>query len=144
MVLPFGEFGDEALMIVDSAVEALPFEDADFDLDHVEPAGVLRRVVELDAAEQASRLGCRECGVEGGGGMGRQVVEDDPDTLGLWKVEIDEFAHGDGEVVGGAALGNLDVAPGAMGVESDEEIGGAVAAILIVEALRPARLWRDF
>jgi hypothetical protein len=43
-------------------------------------------------------------------------------------VEIGEIAHGEGEVVGGAALGDLDVAPGAMGVESDEEIGGAVAS----------------
>ena len=127
-------------MIVDAAVEALLLEDADLDLDHVEPAGVLWRVVELDAPDQAARLGRREGGIEGGGGMGGEIVEDDPDALGVGEVEVDEVAHGEGEVVGGAALGDFDVAPGAMGIEADEEIGGAVAAILVVEALRPAWL----
>ena len=57
-------------MIVDAAVEALPLEHADLDLDHVEPAGVLWRVVELDPPEQAARLFWREGGIEGGGGVG--------------------------------------------------------------------------
>ena len=62
--------------------------------------------------------------------MGGQVVEHDPDALGLREVEIDEFAHAEREVVSGSPLGHLDASPRAMGIEIDEQIGGAVAAIL--------------
>ena len=36
--------------------ETLAFGDADLDLNHVEPAGVLGRVVELDPPEHAARF----------------------------------------------------------------------------------------
>ena len=51
-----GGFGDEARVAVDSAVEALACEDADLDLDHVEPAGMLGDVVELEPAWGAARI----------------------------------------------------------------------------------------
>ena len=54
-------------------------------------------------------------------------------------MEIDEVAHGEGEVVGGPALGELDVPPRPMRIDRDEEIGGAVAAILVVDTLRLSR-----
>jgi hypothetical protein len=44
-------------------------------------------------------------------------------------------AHAGGEVHGGAAVGDLDFAPGPMRVEKDEHIGGAVALVLAVVAL---------
>ena len=37
----------------DASIEALAAQDADLDLDHVEPAGVLWGVVELQAPEHA-------------------------------------------------------------------------------------------
>ena len=83
---------------VDAAVEALAAQHADLDLDHVEPAGVLGGVVELQAAQQAVGLGRREGFVERAGGVGRQVVEHDADQLGLRIVQIDELAHAVGEV----------------------------------------------
>ena len=75
--------------------------------------------------------------------MGGEVVEDDADALGLWEVDIDEFAPAKGEVVSGAATRDLDPAPRAMGVKKDEEIDGAVAAILVIEAFGPSRRRRD-
>ena len=99
---------------------------------------MLGRVVELKPPEHAARLGRREGGAEGGGGVGGEVVEDDADALGFFEVDIDEFAHAKGEVVSGATTRDLDPAPGAMGVKEDEEIDGAVAAMFVIEALGPS------
>ena len=41
MSFPSGDFADEALRIVDSAVQALAAQDADLDLDHVEQLACL-------------------------------------------------------------------------------------------------------
>ena len=141
--MPRGDLGDEAVAAFDAAVEALAFEDADFDLNHVEPAGVLGGVVELETPEHASRLGRRQGGVESGGSMGRQVVEHDSDVFRLGEIDIDEFAHAPGEIAGGAMVGDFDPAPRAVSVEEDEEVDGAVAAILVVEALGLSRCGRD-
>ena len=46
--LPDVDLGNEPVAAFDAAIETLAFEHADLDLNHVEPAGVLRRVVELE------------------------------------------------------------------------------------------------
>ena len=51
-------------------------EHADLDLNHVEPASVLRR----DEFRPSTRRS-----VESGGGFGEEVVEDDADALGFWE-----------------------------------------------------------
>jgi hypothetical protein len=58
-------------------------------------------------------------------------------------MDIDEVAHAVGEVGGGAPLGDLHLAPGAVRVEEDEQVGGAVALVLAVVALQPSRRGRD-
>ena len=140
--LPDVDLGNEPVAAFDAPIETLAFEHADLDLNHVEPAGVLGRVVELKPPEHAARFGRWEGGVESGSGVGGEVIEDDADALGLWEVDIDEFAHAKGEVVSGATISDLDPAPRAMGIDEDEEIDGAVAAILVVEALK--RLGVDY
>jgi hypothetical protein len=52
--------------------------------------------------------------------MGREVIEDDPDLLGLGIMDIEKLAHALGEVAGRPMVGNLDLAPGAVRVEEDE------------------------
>jgi hypothetical protein len=42
LFFPCGDFADEALGVVDSAIQALAAEHSDLDLDHVGPAGMLR------------------------------------------------------------------------------------------------------
>ena len=75
--------------------------------------------------------------------MGGQIIEDNADTLGLWEVQVGKFAHTGGEVDRGPALGDLDLAPGPMNIEKDEQIGGSVALILAIVALELAWLGRD-
>src|SRR5829696_6622331 len=66
-----------------STIEALAAQHPDLDLDHVEPAGVLGGVVELEAAQDAPGFGRIESLVEGAGRVARQVVLDDPDRVGV-------------------------------------------------------------
>ena len=58
-------------------------------------------------------------------------------------MDIDEFAHALGVVFCRPPLGNLDLAPGPMHIDADEEIDGAVAAVLVIVALELARFGRD-
>ena len=70
MFLPCGNFADEALGVVDSAIQALAGEHADLDLDHVEPTGMLGGVVELQSAQNSPGFGGREGLIEGAYGVG--------------------------------------------------------------------------
>ena len=126
-MLPCGDFADEALGIVDSAIQALASEHADLVLDHVEPTGMLGGVVELQAAQNSPGFGGRERLIKGAGRVGRQVVLDNPDARSIGIMDIDKFAHALGVVFCCPPLGDLDLAPGPMHVDADEEIDGAVA-----------------
>ena len=57
-------------------------------------------------------------------------------------MHIDQFAHAEGEVVGRFTFGHLHVSPRLMGIEEDEEVGGAVAPIFVVDTGGLARLGR--
>ena len=72
---------------VDAPVEALAAQHADLDLDHVQPAGVLGDIVELQPAQHPSRFAGGEGLVERAGRVRRQIVEHDPDALRPWESE---------------------------------------------------------
>jgi hypothetical protein len=67
--------------IVNSAIQALARQDADLDLDHVEPACVFGGVVELEPSQNPHGVSWRERLIQGAGGMGRQIILDEPDDL---------------------------------------------------------------
>src|ERR1700694_4885081 len=58
-------------------------------------------------------------------------------------MNIDELAHALGVVFCRAPCGDLDLAPGTMHVQDDEEIDGAVAVVFVIVAFELARLGRD-
>lgn len=93
LFFPGGDFGDEAAFFVNAPVEALAAQDADFDFDHVQPTGVLGREVEFQAAQDAVGFWRRKGFVKCAGGMGREIVENDPDDIGVRVMEIDEIAQ---------------------------------------------------
>jgi hypothetical protein len=93
LLLPSGDFSDEVFWIVDSAIQTLTAEHADLDLDHVEPAGMLGGVMELQASQNSPGFRGRECLIEGAGRVGRQVVLYDPDVRGIGIMDIDKLAH---------------------------------------------------
>src|SRR5450432_4917792 len=67
--------------------------------------------------------------------MDRQIVLHDTDAGGIGIMDIDEFTHAVRVIYGGATVCNLDVAPATMRIEGNEEIDGAVAAVLVIVAL---------
>ena len=67
--------------------------------------------------------------------MGRQIVEHDADAFGFRIMEVSEFANADGEFDRRATRGDFHLAPGTVGVEEHEQIGGSVAPVLAVVAL---------
>jgi hypothetical protein len=65
--LPGSNFGYKALLAVDAPIQAL--------IDHVQPAGVLGDVVELQAVQQAPGFGRREGLIKRAGvGLAREAV----------------------------------------------------------------------
>src|SRR5947207_585914 len=71
------------------------------------------------------------------------IVLNDPDALGVGIMDVDEVAHAVGIVFRRAALGDFDLAPGAMHVEEHEEIDRAIATILVIVTFEPPRLGRN-
>src|SRR5713226_7000068 len=55
--LPGGDLASQLCLRTDAAVQTLPREDREFDLGHVQPTAMLRRVVEFQLLHQTSRLG---------------------------------------------------------------------------------------
>lgn len=136
LLLPGGNFTVQGVTIGDAAVDALGAQDTDLDLDHVEPARVLGRVVEFKTPQDAVGLRRREGVVERARRMAGQVIQDDPDPVGLGIMNVDEIAHAVGEVDGRAPLGDLYLTPRAMSIDEDEQVGRSVAPVLVVVTLR--------
>ena len=68
---------------------------------------MLGHIVKLQSAQHPSCLVRRECLVERAGRVGRQIIENDTDTLSCGEVNFGEFAHADGKVDCSAACGHF-------------------------------------
>jgi hypothetical protein len=110
---------------------------------HIQPTGVLGDIMELKPTQYTPRLTSGEGLIERTGRVRRQIIEHDPDAVRFGKVKVGKLAHAGGEVHGGTAVSHLDLAPGPMRVEEDEQVDGAIALILAVVTLDLARLGRD-
>ena len=86
-------------------------EDAEFGFGQVQPGAVFRRVMPFEAFDQAPGLGGGKSFVERRGGTGVKVVLDEDDRLGLREVDIGQVFQNVGVIDGGAAVGDLDLAP---------------------------------
>src|SRR6185437_637776 len=138
--LPCCDLFSELFLVVDATAWALALLEADLVFAHVGPTGVFRSI---ETAQDATGLGRRKCLIQRAGGMDRQIVLHDTDAGSVGIMDVDEFAHAVRVVYGGAAVCNLDVAPATMRVEGNEEIDGAVAAVLVIVALALPRLSRN-
>ena len=76
--------------------------------------------------------------------MGREIVENDPDDIGVRVMEIDEIAHACGKILSGTLFSDLDPAPRSMRVEEDKEINRPIAPVFAIIAFRLAQLGRNW
>src|SRR5512134_1110500 len=72
-----------------------------------------------------------------------QVVQDQHDDLGCRVMHVGQVAHPLGEIHPGPPLRDLGKPVGREGLEGDEDIGRAVAEVLVIEAFDLTRLRRD-
>ena len=107
---PGGDLVADCLLVGDSAVETLRGEDAEFGYGQVDqfPSWAC---MPFEALDQTPGLGGGKGFVERRGGVGVEIVLDEDDRLGLREVDIGQVFQNMGEVDGGAAVGDLDVAP---------------------------------
>src|SRR3954451_8328337 len=110
---PGVDLGDELVAFADPPIQALAAQHADLDLNHVEPTGVLRCVVELQPSQEAVSLLRRKGLVQRASGVGREIVLHHPDPVGYRVVDIHEVAQAAGVVLCRALVGDRHLAPGA-------------------------------
>src|ERR1700741_3445986 len=83
IALPRADLLPDRCCAREAAVEALAAEHGEFDLGHVQPASVLRRMAELELAQDPPGLFSRKGVIERPWRVGAQVVEHDADLLRL-------------------------------------------------------------
>ena len=73
-----------------------------------------------------------------------EIVLDQHDGLGVREVGIGQILQDVGIIDGGVAVGHLDVTPAFERREQHEQVGGAVALILVIDPLRSPWLGWDW
>src|SRR5688572_17462697 len=99
---------------------------------HVQPAAVLGGVVQLELGGQALGLGRWEGLVQGGRGVGVEVVLNQDDPLGVRIVDVDQLLDALGPVEAGAAVADHDLAPPSERLADQEQVDDALAHVLVV------------
>ena len=75
--------------------------------------------------------------------MDVEIVLDQNDGLGVREVDIGQVFQDVSIIHGGVAIRDFDMAPAFERSKHHEEIGGAVALVLVVETGRASRFHRD-
>src|SRR6516165_1248650 len=75
--------------------------------------------------------------------MDAEIVLDQNDGLGVREVDVGQVFQDASVIHGGMAICDLDVAPAFERSKHHEEIGGAIARVLIIETGRASRFHRD-
>ena len=101
------------------------------------------RVVPLEPFDQPSCLGRRKGLVQRRWLVGIEVVLNENDLGRAWKVLVGQLLKEPCVIQRGMAVCDLDMPPAFQGSEQHEQIGGAVALILIIMPCGPSRLRRD-
>src|SRR6516164_943459 len=97
----------------------------------------------FEPLDQPARLGGRKSLIKRRRLMGAEIVLHQHDLAGCRKVRVGQSLEHLCIVQSGAAVGDLDVSPSLQGCEQHEQIGGAVARILVVVAGGLSTLGRD-
>src|SRR5215210_208156 len=136
---PSTHFLGKRLLVGDAPIQTLAREHRELDLGHVQPRAELGCVVDLQLRSDAPGLGRDERFIQGGWGMGVEVVHHQHYSLGLWVVDLYRLLYAVRPVDLGPPLGDADVTPAGQGLANDEEVGRPLTFILVVLAGRPSR-----
>src|SRR5215210_9591788 len=132
--LPRTHFPSQTLPVGAAPLQTLAGEHRELDLGHVQPRAMLWGVMNLQLRSDAPGLSWSERLVEGGGGVGVEVVHHHHDSLGIRVVDLYHLLYAVRPVDLGPPLGDAAVAPANKGLGNDEEVGCPVTLVLVVVA----------
>src|SRR5918994_6870757 len=130
---------NETLPVGHTPIQTLAGKHRQLYLGHVQPRAVLWSVVYLQLRNDAPGLGRSERLIQGGRGMGVEVVHHQHYSLGLWVVDLYKLLYAVRPVELRSPLGDADVAPAGQGLGNDEEVSRPLTLILVVLAGGPSR-----
>jgi hypothetical protein len=118
------DFMGKRVTVGQAPIKALAVKDADFDFRHVQPTGVLWRVVKDDAAQQFVRDFDPEHLLETLTEVSIEIVEDQMDAA-CFRIDLFKQILNKGDEVGlGAMIGDLHGPSSALGRARDEQVTG--------------------
>ena len=130
--LPRRHLGRQRRPVRDAPVQALPAEDRQLDLGHVQPTPVLWCEVPLDPVGQPPGLPGRERLVQRPGPMRVQVVGHQHHLLGVRVRLVQQALQEVREVDGRPPVGHFDHPPAGERLERHEQVRGPVTGVLRV------------
>lgn len=114
------------------ATQALTIQDADLDLDHVEPTGVCGCVVEFDTTQQRSRYRTPQHLLEARAEVSVQIIQGQMNLAGGGISAFEQATHKSNEFRLGSPLRDLDDSVLAFRLYCHEHIAGAFAHVLVI------------
>src|SRR5271169_1202953 len=141
--LPGCDLFCEEFLIADTAVQALATERRDLDFRHVQPAGVLGRVVKHDAAQQFVGHARAKDLDEARSEVCVQVVEHQMDTPRRPVDGIEQVLHEGHKVDLGSMIRDLGNPPAAERLDRDEYVACSGLNVFVIPAQRGSRHHRQ-
>ncbi len=121
-MLPGIDLSNERGSIWQAPIQTLAIQNTNFDFRHVEPTGVFRGVVKVDATQQFLRVLDAEYFLEAFAEVDIEVVHDQMNTA-CFGIDLFEQVPDEGhELEFGAAVGDQDCSPPALGFHRHEQI----------------------
>src|ERR1019366_8103464 len=141
--LPRSDLGDDRSAIRQTPIKTLAIKDADFNFGHVEPAGMLRGVMEYDPSQQGSRLADTQHLLKALAEMGVEIVHDQMDAARLGVDVFEQVLDKGNEVRLGAVVGDRDGTSATLRFHRNEQVAGAASGIFVIVFCRRAGLDRQ-
>src|SRR5665811_541879 len=131
-LLPRIDFGFQKFSIGNAPIQALAAENSNLDLSHVQPARVLWCVVKLHATQELRGRAVAKHIVKALSEVSVQVIEHQVNSSRLGVCASEQVIDEGDEVNLSSTLGDRDDSLARFGLDGHEQVGGAVAHILVV------------
>src|ERR1700682_2751730 len=141
--LPSSYLAAKAALVIHSLVQALPCENREFYLGHVEPTAMFRSVMYLQLIRQAFRLRRLERLIQTARRVGVELIHYQHDNFSVWIVNIYQVLDHAGEVSLCPLVSDLHTSLPGERLKRHEEVGGSVSPVLAIDPPRAPRLRRQ-
>ena len=88
--LPGGDFLPQGFNVWNATIQTLAGEHGQLTFGHIEPTAMLGGVVKFELAGDSASFRRGKDTVQGRGGVGVEIIHDQPDAFGRWEVDIDQ------------------------------------------------------